>query len=211
MNVADQSNPEGHMKRIAALILSLLLGTAFLTACSGGQACYQVQRPNGQYVYLQECKPIVAYQGTNFSIKRTNIPIPATGLTVNLGDTAWNKILLQTAASASQIMDIQRVSRCERLSVLATTMTNQAEYERLLKNMYESEEKLNQLTLLIAMNNPAAVVNWVNAYSKEIAPGEVTRALNDPDLAKAESTIRSMNHQVYMPKDTKVRSLDSLF
>ncbi|MDQ1277673.1 MAG: hypothetical protein QG555_714 [Thermodesulfobacteriota bacterium] len=199
------------MKRIAALILSVLLGTAFLTACSGGHACYQVQRPNGQYVCLQECKPIVAYQGTNFSIKGTNIPIPATVLTVNLGDIAWNKTLLQTAASASQTMDIQRVSRCERLSVLATTMTNQAEYEKLLKNMYESEEKLNQLALLIAMNNPAAVVNWVNAYSKEIAPGEVTRALNDPDLAKAESAIRSMNHQVYVPKDTKVRSLDSLF
>lgn len=199
------------MKRIAALILSVLLGTAFLTACSGGHACYQVQRPNGQYVCLQECKPIVEYQGSNFSIKGTNIPIPTTGLTVNLGDIAWNKTLLQTAASASQIMDIQRVSRCERLSVLATTMTNQEEYEKLLKNMYESEEKLNQLALLITMNNPAAVVNWVNAYSKEVAPGEVSRALNDPDLAKAEAAVRSMNHQVYVPKDTKVRSLDSLF
>jgi len=198
------------MKRIAALILSVLLGAVFLTACSG-PTCYQVKRPNGQYVCLPECKPLVEYQGSSFSIKGTNIPIPTTGLTVNLGDIAWNKTLLQTAASASQIMDIQRVSRCERLSILATTMINQEEYEKLLKNMYESEEKLNQLALLITMNNPAAVVNWVNAYSKEVPPGEVSRALNDPDLAKAEAAVRSMNHQVYVPKDTKVRSLDSLF
>lgn len=179
-----------------------------LSGCAGS-TCYEVKRPSGQTVCIQQCRPIIEYQGSNFSIKGINVPIPSTGTTVNIGDTAWNKSVLQSAAATSQIMDMQRISRCERLSVIATSITDQKEYENLLKKIYENEEKIDQLALLITLNNPEAVVNWVNIYSTAVSYDNLDSALADQHSARAKPLARSLNHPVFVPKDTKVRSIDN--
>jgi hypothetical protein len=190
------------------MTLTLMIA-GYLMGCSTPY-CVEVKRPSCQYVCIQQCKPLVEYQGTSFGIKGINIPIPQTGTTVNIGDTSWSKTILQTAASTSQVPDIQRISRYDRLAVIASSITDQKEYEQLLKQMYENEEKINQLALLITMNNPTAVVNWINAYSTEISPAAISTALADEHSNKAQPMVRSLNHQIYIPKNVKVRSLDSL-
>jgi hypothetical protein len=191
--------------KASCMIIALAL---ILFGCAG-PTCYDVKRPNGQAVCIQQCKPIIEYQGSNFSIKGINIPIPTTGTTVNIGDTAWNKSVLQSAATTSQIMDMQRLSRCERMSVIVSSITDQKEYESLLKKIYENEEKIDQLALLITLNNPEAVVNWINTYSTAVSYDNLDKALEDQHSGKAKSLVRSLNHPVFVPKDTKVRSIDN--
>ena len=187
----------------------IIIALAIFTFGCAGPTCYDVKRPNGQNVCIQQCKPIIEYQGTNFSIKGINVPIPSTGTTVNIGDTAWNKSVLQSAASTAQIMDMQRISRCERMSVIVTSVTDQKEYENLLKKIYENEEKIDQLALLITLNNPEAVVNWVNIYSSASSYDNLDKDLADQHSAKAKTLVRSLNHQIFIPKETKVRSIDN--
>lgn len=181
----------------------------FLAIGCAGPACHEVKRPNGQIVCAPDCTPIVQYQGTNFSIKGVNVPIPTTGTTVNIGDTAWNKSVLQSAATASQILDIQRVSRCEKIGVVISSFTDQKEYEKLMREIFEREEKINQLSLLIVLNNPEAVVNWINAYAIESSAASLGRT-GDPHSEKAVQAVRALGHPIYAPKNVKTRSLDSL-
>lgn len=193
------------MKKVAIVFFL----TIFLAIGCAGPGCHEIKRPNGQIVCAPDCAPIVQYQGTNFSIKGVNIPIPNTGTTVNIGDTAWNKSVLQSAATASQILDIQRVSRCEKIGVVVSSFTDQKEYERLMKEIFEREEKINQLSLLIVLNNPEAVVNWINAYAIESSAASLGKT-GDPHTEKAIQAVRSLGHTIYAPKNVKTRSLDSL-
>lgn len=195
--------------RLSLKAYCMIAALALVSFGCAGPTCYEVKRPNGQVVCIHQCKPIIEYQGSNFSIKGINIPIPSTGTTVNIGDTAWNKSVLQSAATTSQIMDMQRISRCERMSVIVTSFADQKEYENLLKKIYENEEKIDQLALLITLNNPEAVVNWVNIYSSAISYDNIDKALADQHSAGAKPLVRSLNHPVFVPKETKVRSIDN--
>jgi len=137
---------------------------AFLVL-AGCETTQTVRRPDGSTVQLPKCTPVIQYQARSFTVRGFSVPIPQVGTTVQIGEVTWDAHTLQAAATVSQIMDLERVSSCEHLVVLASTVTDKDVYEAALLDIFDKESKLSQLALLIQANDPTAVQRWVEAYA----------------------------------------------
>lgn len=144
------------------LIISVAISATLASSCC-------TKTTWGTCVKTSTCKPVIRYQGNSFDIGEASIPI--SGSTITIKGVKWDTKTLQTAASISQAMDLNRIRQCQQLNSAISTLSY-ADYAAERSRMLKNQEKLDQLAYLVALNNPAAVEKWIDAYSGGFAATE---------------------------------------
>lgn len=144
--------------------------------------CKTVPKETDVY-YLPDCKPIVKYSATTFSIK--GIEIPLSSVPIKIGEVTWDPKLLQQAHVTTQILDMHRVATCEKLPTYASMGTE--EFKKHMDEMSNDDTRLTQLALLVASGNQEGVKKWVEVYSPRAYAVATTEVVNK--VTKLPSTM----------------------
>jgi len=191
------------------LIGFLSLSLLFIIGCP--KPCYYVSRPSGAQVCLPYCRPLIKYQGNSFTIKGLTIPIPLENTTVTIGEVSWDTKTLQDAATVSQILDLKRISRCENLPLIVTSMTDEKQYQKILIEMYNDEIKITHLALFLQANDPKMVKKWLDSYAQPVMPDKAPVEIKGLIGTIIEKRRGTKVGTIYIPNNAPPRPLSSFF
>ena len=158
--------------------------------------CQQVIERKGREIPIPDCKPIVKYTETQFSVKGATINIPKVGDVVKIGEAVWERQLLQKASDITQILDNHRIKVCHGL--LTAIGASDSVFDEYLLNYQREEQRLTQLSVLLAANQPDAVLEWIDAYGSfalNITPEKAGLKAFD-ELLKTTTTRLEVNELV---------------
>src|SRR5262249_85150 len=116
----------------------------------------------GRQVPLPDCSPVVQYTGSSFTVKGVSIPV---GDNIKIGEVTWEPKLIQQAAELTQALDNHRMRTCNGL--LTSILASDNVFDQILLDYMKAEERLGQLSILLASNKPDAVAKWIDAYAPE--------------------------------------------
>src|SRR5689334_19412153 len=130
------------MNRLPVIVALLTLPLCSCPATDGPRKI-KVSWPPG-YVYVPRCRPLVKYQGTSFEIQGVKVPVPALGGTAEVGGVKVDSKVLNQAYQTTQILDASYHQNCE---LLPSSTTDKEEFQRAVKEMKDSQTKLQQLAM----------------------------------------------------------------
>lgn len=144
------------MKKSAKLVF-VALAAILLSSC----ACDKVRTHSGQEVKLPKCRQTIFYSGNSLKIADITIPFAADKASIKGID--WEKTSIQQAAPAIAAMEQTRLRLCEE-SIRDIQLLEYKDFVEKDKKRQVSQDKLDQLTMLVASDNVTAVDHWINAY-----------------------------------------------
>lgn len=153
----------------------------------------------GTQVSVAKCIQQIKYSGNSFKIGEATIPIGQAKVIIK--GVEWDTKKLQDAAAAIQAMEQTRLRLCEE-RVTDIQMLKYDDYVAKDKKRQETQEKLDQLAYLVALNNPQAVEKWIEKYMTTVTV--VTKDSKSlPTLGPSEI------HLKMVPKDVGVQDVST--